>query len=293
MIIGLLSLAVTGVLWVALGIVVSSSARENKNLPLIQGGTGMLIVLATLPGLFFAPFPGWLTGICIFLSGVGNYCIFHLMNKAMKIGPNGLTWAMIQSAFTIPFIMGIVFFGVPCSWFRLAGLLLLLTATALMGCCGQNQKQCGGFSRKWLFFTVTGFVLAGLNQCCANLPSYFLEQEKIDFAGLWVRAGLGGAGTAAVWLLHGLFDRKNFHGSGCTKWMFLMAASTLAASVTLFCGLDQLVAAGAGAIGYPVAMGVTIAVFLLYSLIVLRERFSLSAALSIFLCLCGIILLAI
>ena len=62
MIIGLLSLAVTGVLWVALGIVVSSSARENKNLPLIQGGTGMLIVLATLPGLFFAPFPGWLTG---------------------------------------------------------------------------------------------------------------------------------------------------------------------------------------------------------------------------------------
>ena len=288
---GLLSLAVTGILWVVLGVVVSSSARKNQNLSFIQGGAGVLIVLAALPGLFFTSIPGWLTTVCIFLSGVGNYTIFLVMKRAMESGPNGLTWAIIQSAFTIPFIMGITFFHVNCSLFRLAGLLLLLTATVLMGCCGQKQNNGEGFSRKWLIFTVTGFVLAGLNQCCANLPSYFTGHEEIDFSGLWVRSGLGGAGTAAAWLLHGLKRRENFQGGSCGKGIILMTISTLIASVTLFCGLDQLASAGAGAIGYPIAMGITIAAFLLYSILILHERLSPTALASILLCLCGIVLL--
>lgn len=291
MFIGITSLGITGVLWVVLGIVVSCSARKNQNLSLIQGGAGLLIVLAALPGLFFAPLPHPLTGICIMLSGVGNYCIFHLMNKAMKIGPNGLTWAMIQSAFAIPFIMGIVFFAVPCSPWRFIGIILLLTATALMGLSGQKKDSGAAVSGKWLIFTAAGFALAALNQCCANLPSYFLVDEKIDFWGLLIRSGIGGAGTAAAWMIHGLFARKNLYGRNCVSSLIAMALSLLIASVTLFCGLDILAAAGVGAIGYPIAMGVTIAVFQIYSLAVLREKFSWFSLTSILLCLCGIALL--
>ena len=287
MLLGILSLVLTGSFWVALGIVISKSAKKDLDLGFIQGAAGILVVLPARPLLSFSSLPDVISSSLLFLAGAGNYCIFNLMNKSMKIGPNGLTWAMIQSAFVMPFIMGIVFFSVPCPGVRLAGIVLLLTATALMGLSGGKQGG-GGFSRKWLLWTVTGFLLAGLNQCCANLPSYLLEQAHTDPAGLLIRTGLSGVGTAAVWFLHRTAGRKRLLAPNCVPGILIMAAGTLAASVTLFFGLDRLAAAGAGAVGYPVAMGVTIMVFQIYTAVILREKLSRSGALSILLCLAGI-----
>ena len=287
MLLGILSLVLTGSFWVALGIVISKSAQKDLDLKFIQGAAGILVVLPALPVLPFSSLPDLLSSCLLLLAGAGNYCIFNLMNKAMKIGPNGLTWAMIQSAFVMPFIMGIVFFAVPCPGIRLAGIVLLLTATALMGLSGGKQGGCG-FSRKWLLLTVTGFVLAGLNQCCANLPSYLLKQTQTDGAGLLIRTGISGAGTAAVWFFPCLAGRKKILAPNCVPGILTMAAGTVAATVTLFFGLDRLAAAGAGAVGYPVAMGVTIMMFQIYTAVILREKLSLSGALSIFLCLAGI-----
>ena len=215
------------------------------------------------------------------------------MNKAMKLGPNGLIWAMFQSAFVIPFIMGIIMFSVPCSKVRLAGLLLLLFSTVLMGISGQKKtpESSGKKNSKWLYFTVIGFFLTGLDQAGNNLPSYFIKEEAFGFCGLMARSGLCGTGFAAAWIVHALFYKENCWGRNCMLDTFLMTGSIVGATICLFYGLDKMASIGAGAIGYPLATGVTIAAFQIYTAVVLKERLSWLGVSSILLCLTGIALI--
>ena len=292
---GISFLTATGILWVILGSVISRAAKKQLDIAFIQGISGVLMTLLLVPAGFFCQLPEWPVAVAMLLAGAGNYYIFLLMNKAMQTGPNGLIWAMIQSAFAIPFIMGIVIFSVPCSPFRLTGFFILLLAMCMMGFFGQKTtvENSGSKSCKWLFFTLCGFLLAGLNQSCANLPSYLLKNTEADFGMLAVRCGICTAGTAAGWLIHEPFRQKDYPVRNCTLEVILMIISTLGASFCLFYALDLLAGAGMGAIGYPIAMGVTIAFFQIYTAISLRERLSVPAFLSILLCLGGIILITL
>ena len=208
----------------------------------------------------------------------------------MKLGPNGLIWAMFQSAFVIPFIMGIAFFSVPCSKIRLTGLLLLVCSTVLMGISGQkkNQENSGEKNNRWLYYTIIGFFLTGLDQAGNNLPSYFIKEEAFDFCGLMSRSGLCGAGFAAAWVSHAFFCKENRFARNCMLDTFLMTGSIIGATICLFYGLDKMASIGAGAIGYPLATGVTIAAFQIYTAVVLKERLSWLGVSSILLCLIGI-----
>ena len=72
-----------------------------------------------------------------------------------------------------------------------------------------------------------------------------------------------------------------------------MTASTIGATVCLFYGLDCMAKAGAGAIGYPMATGVTIASFQVYTAVVLKEKLSPLSLSGILFCLTGTILLCL
>ena len=287
---GISFLTVTGIMWVLMGAVISRAAQKQLNISFIQGFSGLLIAFLILPAAFTGKLPVWQVGLTIFIAGFFNYYIFLLVNKAMKIGPNGLIWAMFQSAFVIPFIMGIALFSVPCSVIRLIGLLLLVCSTVLMGFSGREKprERSGNRSNKWLYYTVIGFFLTGLDQAGNNLPSYFIKEEAFDFCGLIARSGFCGAGFAAAWMSHILFNKENRIARNCMLDTVLMTGSIIGATICLFYGLDKLASIGAGAIGYPLATGVTIAAFQLYTAIVLKERLSWLGIFSILLCLTGI-----
>ena len=287
---GISFLTITGIMWVLMGAVISRAAQKQLNISFIQGISGFLVAILILPAAFTGNLPAWQICLTIFVAGFFNYYIFLLINKAMKLGPNGLIWAMCQSAFVIPFIMGIAIFSVPCSKVRLVGLLLLLFSTALMGLSGQKntQESSGKKSNKWLYCTVIGFFLTGLDQAGNNLPSYFIQEEAFGFCGLMARSGLCGAGFAAAWVSHALFCKENRFARNCMLDTFLMTGSIIGATICLFYGLDKMASIGAGAIGYPLATGVTIASFQIYTAVVLKERLSMLGIASILLCLTGI-----
>ncbi len=291
---GISFLTVTGIMWVVMGAVISRAAQKQLNIAFIQGIAGGVVALAVIPALCTGQMPAWQVVLSIFLAGFGNYYIFLLMNKAMQTGPNGLVWAMIQSAFIIPFAMGIIFFAVPCSLWRLSGLLVLLLATALMGIAGQKsnrEKSDAKGDCKWLWYTIIAFLMGGLDQALGNLPSYLIKEEPFQFCGLLARSGICGAGFAVAWAFHCLFRKENWFARKCTLDIVLMAGSTVGATVCLFYALDTLAKAGAGAIGYPLGMGITIAAFQIYTAVVLKEKLSLFSLLSILLCLSGIVLI--
>ncbi len=159
-----------------------------------------------------------------------------------------------------------------------------------MGAFGKNTAP-GSSHGKWLLYAVPGFFVAGATQCLANLPSYFTA-ESASTASLLARTMLLQGGTLLAFAGEGAVNRSVFRGRGAWGYSAVFAAGTLASILLLFCGLDRLAGHGAGAIGYPLAMGACIVFFQVYSLLVLREHLSPATLGSILLSLIGIAALA-
>ena len=298
MLTGILFLVLTGIVWVGPGAVISLSAKKNLSLDFIQGMSALIIILLGVI-MYFAASPklhpvAW---IALPVSGVINYLCFIVAGKAMKKGPSGLTWAIMQSSFVMPFLMGVLFFDVPCSPLRLTGLGVMLIAMYLMGVWGNTgaEDDRSGHTGKlvWLAYTLLAFVVAGLSQCSFNLPSYFIKDEGGGFANLFFRAGINSAGGLAVFLCSPLWNKNSFNYKGTFASIALLTVCTLCALSTMFCGLDILAACGAGAIGYPISLGSCIAAFLVYTSWRLKEKLSPPAMIGVGLCFLGIVLLAL
>lgn len=294
---GILFLVITGIMWVGVGGVISSAAKKQLNLALIQGGGALLIVLAGVPVMIWGsnsihPLPL----IALPVAGILNYIVFYFMEKAMAKGPNGLIWAMVQSAFLMPFLMGVIFFDVPCPairWIAVATLLISMLLMGLFGKSSEGGNTSGKKSFTWLLWTAAAYLTAGSCQCCFNLSSYFVKDVSTDIPGLLFRSALNASGGVFIFLMLASFDRKKFEYKGCIPGIFTFGICNLIAIISLFIGLDKVAAAGAGAIGYPIAMGTTISAFLVYTAFRLKERLSLPALAGVLLCLAGIVMISL
>lgn len=292
---GILFLVLTGTIWVLPGAVISSSAKKGLSLDYIQGISALILILLAVPVWFFgnADVPG-ITWVMLPLSGVANYFCFIVARNAMAKGPSGLTWAIMQSSFIMPFFMGVLFFGVSCSPLRFAGLLVMLTAMYLMGRWGNSGgEDTSQHSRKseWLLYTFIAFVLAGTSQCFFNLPSYFIKDSAGGISNLIFRVGINSIASFMLFLCSPLWCKNSFKGQGTLVSILLLTFASLCAVSCLFMGLDTLVANGAGAIGYPISLGSNIVAFLIYTSLRLKERLALPALGGVVLCLVGIVML--
>jgi drug/metabolite transporter (DMT)-like permease len=295
MLVGLIFLVLTAITWVVLGAVISNAAQRGLNLGFIQGAGAIVFALMVLPLYFFTDMTvPYQVLIASFLAGIGNYTTFLLMNKAMQKGPNGLVWAMIQSAFIVPFLMGVIFFNVPCPMTRIIGLVMLVAAMVLMGVFGKNDdSKDEKRSYIWIVFTILGFIVAGATQSCANIPSYLIKEESGGLLTALFRAGVCSGGIFATFFVHGLVNKKIFEWKGCIGSTVVMTLATVLALIFVFVGLDRLAAHNAGAIAYPMIVGISIAIFMVYTAIRLKEKLSLPALLGVLLCLAGIVVIAI
>lgn len=276
MTLGIVCLVATGFTWVAIGIIINSAARQGRNLAAIQFLAALICVAVSLAVLAGTGEPLLLSPVVPFMlaAGIGNYATFQMMGRAMRSGPGGIVWGLIQSALIFPFLMGMGFFGVSCTGKRAAGVLLILLSIAFFAKCRNASRD--GRNSGWFGWTLGAFLLAGFTQCMTNLPSYFPFGEASNvLKTMWVQIG-----TVLAFLVEAWFRPQLRRTGKIWRPVLLLALATLVPQYFFFYrGLNAVAAHGAGSIGYPVALGSCIIGFYLYSVTVLKERMTpLSAA---------------
>lgn len=309
---GILFAVLTGISWIWIGVVVSYASRHRLSLPvlqLFQTLIGITVSLLLLSGAALVQTSGpelsaqtrAITAICLFGNGFLNYFMFLAMGAAMKRGPNGIIWSMVQSGLLFPFLMGILFFHVAPTGPRIGGIALITASLLLFGIGKQKRKpeesETHRQEKSWFLYALLAMVLCGINQCCGNLPSYLSGGEQI---GSVERTFFAQTGTLGAWLTgslaSGTFRGMKSAAGGEVRKLLLLALSLnavgLTASYLLFYrALDFLAKADAGSLGYPLVVSSCIAGFFLYSALILHEKSSGTQRAGFLLAIGGIVLL--
>lgn len=311
---GILFAVLTGVSWIWIGIVISYAARNRMNIPyiqLFQTLIGITVSASLLGGMYFllknqpeiSVRTKWITAVSMFGNGFLNYFMFLAMGAAMKRGPNGIIWSIVQAGLIFPFLMGILVFHVSPTPCRITGILLIIVSVLLFGLGKEKKEEArqqphAQQKKTWYLFAVLAMLLCGINQCCGNLPSYLNSGEQI---GSVYRAFFGQTGTLSGWLIGSLAAGTLLHpklGKGEFRKIILFAVSLNAVGLTanyllFYNALDFLAKADAGSLGYPLVVSSCIVGFFLYSAIFLREKTGFFQKTGFFLGITGIIVICL
>lgn len=297
MLLGILLMVLAGMGWVGIGAVVSHCAAKKVNLALVQLGQTVLCLAVGIAVMLFQE-PELCSGRTrllafgvLFLAGVGNFSAFELMNRAMRVGPNGVVWALAQSALIFPFLFGVIFYGVPLTLSRVVGVALIVGSIALFGMAKKSAEEEASRSTRWLWLALGAFAAGGITQISANLPSYLEGGMALGSVTRTVYLQAGAlAGFGLIWLI----NREKLEVKGTLIPTLGLTAFYLAIFFgLLFRGLNLLAEAGAGSIGYPIMIGSCIIGFFLYSLTVLREKVTPFGMAGFLLCLGGVVTISI
>ena len=295
---GFLMVTVAGLLWIGVGVAVSRCSARGWNYSIAQGFSclGAVLICGAIlaagrsrPGAAeFSRF-GFVISC---LAGVANFYTNILVAQAMRRGPNGLVWGIVESALIGPFLMGVIFFGEKPGMIQLAGLLLILGGVLAMGVAKDEKNP--GRRKGWLALAFGALLLAMTTQCCNTLPSYFPEMGSNDAVVRTCGLYSGGAIGFALTTLPGMIRRRDFGGRG--EWTIaaiLMVLNTSAGLFFFYRGMDLLVEIGLAGLGCPLAIGVCVIGFSLYSLLILKEKCARASLAGLGAVCLGIILIAI
>lgn len=260
---GFLLLIGTGICWAGLAAVMAAGATRNAPAAKIQPYSALLVLLfcswaAFLFGGTVSLDQVWLQFLCLTAAGACNYFMLNLVQRAMKSGKNGVIWAFTQSSMMWPFLMGICCFGEPATLFRLGGFALIISGLILFSLEKKNSDTKGA----WLLPTVGAFLLSGLAQCCASIPSYF----QITGMSALRRMMLTQCGIILAYLIDSLLHhRLEMPKLRQEKTVWILAGIfgglNLAALLFFYNGLNLLADIKCASAGYPVAQGLGIVLF--------------------------------
>jgi len=297
MILGILLLVATGSSWVVIGAVIGHASKRGLPVSSIQACSAAVSVLVGGTVLFCHPDPDcafpvrfW-TMASIFGSGFFNYFVLQLMGKAMKSGPNGIVWAIVQSALVFPFLVGVTVFGVALTGPRIGGIIAIVAALALFGFARENRVHGHG----WRAAAIGSLLLAGINQNLSNLPSYFPEAAAVSSVSRSLSAAFGALAAFVLANRKSLPSRiGDLNNPAVWKFTACLAGSGLTTGYfLLYRGLNLVAEAGAGAVSYPVLVSSCIASFTLYSRFILKEKMKPLQLGGLGLALVGIILITL
>lgn len=223
--------------------------------------------------------------LAIGLSGIVSGLGMLLMTRSMSLGHGGISWAISQSAFVVPFVAGVLLWGDRSGWGGWTGLALVLAMVAALGLrqeSGSADDEVGGPvgaasatprgakpRAAWLASVTGAFAALGVSQALSSVPSRWAGWT--DAAGL--RVALSAAGFLAVLFVLFVFTRDRRPGRLVPLLALAHGALGFLGQAAFFASLDRLTPLGLAAAAFPVSIGTTILSFSLYSALVLRERF--------------------
>ncbi len=292
---------IVGLLWAGVGVMFSQISARRLPAQLIYClGCGFValvgwIALVDWSVLLSGQMPK--LGATIFwmtLAGFANIGGMSLMIHTMSLGHRGLTWAIGQSAMVVPFVASVLIWRDPVAPVGYMGMLCLLAALALIS---RRHKGTGEFARcsksaaadrHWLLMAFLTLIVIGLSQTSMTVTSRWPEWE--DAANL--RLPVTYTASAALMLVFTLIQRKPLTRR-LLPWGLLYGAVALTSFTMLFACLDLMADNGLAGIVYPIAIGVCITGFSIYSRLVLKESMKPASMAGLILCLLGVVLLSL
>jgi multidrug transporter EmrE-like cation transporter len=295
----ILSLVLVGASWTLAGVVMGAAPKKKLDPAVVQLTGAVISFTAALVLLSFTdvgntPFRDlfW-CGLAYWGAGAINCIMLILMSNAMQKGPNGIIWAVIQSAMIFPFMMGILFFNVEPRLIRFAGLFSILISLLLSGVCKKNNFQNSG----WKLPTFIAFLLTGVTQNLVSLPSYFEASQAVTpvFRTMCLALGILFMSIVRIAMI---WKKISLKENLTSKWLWIFTLSLqffglLFAIKLQYPSMDTLAKLGAGSLSYPLLVGSCVVGFSLYSLLFLKEKVTPLQWGSLASCLAGIILICL
>ncbi len=300
---GITAMVITGFSWCLIGFIMGAAPKRGIDPSLVQlfgyvfsVAAGFLVMFATGSVPHGSILVIALTFLVYMICGVIIFCQLNVLSYAMQRGPNGIIWAVNQSAMIFPFIGGILFFGVALTIPRLIGIITLLSALVFFGIGKDNSNNKGG----WKIPAFICLILSAVQQNLQTAPSYFEEARIVNSIVRTQAASFGGLLAAVIYNLSRLTPerkkliRENIGNKMLWKYVFLWQFFGLLFSYALmYPGMDAMADHGMGGMCYPMMVGAAIISFTLTSILFLKEKIRGIQLLAMLLCIAGLIFICI
>ena len=296
---GIIALVLVGASWCLVGAIAGKVPKlgySMETLFLTGSAVAMLLIgcVCAATGIGKCEtVPLLLTSTAFFLGGAGCFFQGVAMSRAMQCGPNGIIWAIIQSAMIFPFIFGVTFYDVKLNILRIVGIVLMISALIMFAFAKDNSKKSSG---SWQLWTFCALLVVGIEQVVTSVPFYYQETKGISsmfnifsmMFGYFVSSiTVMLFKTAYFTELKNVVRQKSF-------WIYSIALLPLSALIAIILqlpGMRAMADNNLGAMSFPILVGSCIAAFTLYSAIILKEKFKIIDLIALLSCIAGQILL--
>ena len=275
---GFLLTFLTGLLWSFVGVYYKSMAKWKLslyNVMLVMGALSTLLTLlfiTKVSALVSGAIPLPSTGYLLFISGAffTNIAGSFILQKSMAYGKSGVCWAMGQSAFILPFLAITLIFSEPWNLLKAAGTLSVLAGmiffAAKTSAAEQKESSQPG---KGVRLAILAFFVLGTAQSMISVSSFLSYPD----AGM-LRTSLACFCTFIAALFCKIITKEKgfFLSKKALLLILCFAVQTVATTYIQFIALDKLKAYGMNGIFFPVAIGLCIALYSVWSILFFREK---------------------
>ncbi len=275
MILGILICVAVGIYWGYIGVAVSRVLRPGEdpvrffltmNLLLAAASWLVLPRWGMLLGPQQVPRIGDLWTVMP-IAGFLNVTFILVLSAAMKRGHQGMSWTIGQCCMVWPFLISMLWWHDTVAWHGIVGVGLVLSTIILLGAL-REKKRDRSADRSWLPIVLVAFLIGGAAQTMTTVPSRwdgFGDEARVRYP-IFILGQLAAAASAA--LLRRTGPAKRYVPICLALSVFGLVSGQL-----FYKAMDNLRHAGILAVAYPLAVGVCILTFTLYSRVFLKERF--------------------
>ena len=300
---GIIAMVIVGGSWCLIGFIMGEAPKKKIDPGLVIFGgaivsaaVGLIIMVCT------SAYPTSALDVTIYTclsyaaANAVNYFTLQLMSKAMQIGPNGIVWSIIQSAFIFSFIVGVVFFDVKFTVLRGIGIVVLLCSLVFFALAKDNSNKSEG--NKWKWLSLIAMVCAATTHNLSTLPCYYESALGVPSIIRAIASAGGILITAVIWDLirmnrdrwetikRNMKSRQLWLYVGEVQFFGLIFAYTL-----FYPGMNVMADKGMGGMCYPMMIGSCIVTFTLTSIFILKEKLRWLQLAGLILCTCGLVLI--
>lgn len=278
--IGILLTCVIGLLWSFVGVFFKLMANWKLppyNVSVITGTLGLILqlIFVTKTGKFIsgeAALPTWGYAAFVLFAGFANSGGSYILQRSMLYGKSGVTWAIGQCALVVPFLSITIIYSEPWNMLKLAGAGAIVTGMAVIAVRNSRKDQTDAPKPRYgVQLALASFAVLGLAQTMTSSTSFFAYTDPGVCRPLI--ASLGGLLATFVCKIY-LKDKGFYFPKKLLFVVLLLASQAVLVQALQFFALDRLQACGMNGVFFPIAVGLCIAGYSVWSVLFFKEKSS-------------------